>query len=476
MNPQTSQHLEAQQIQTLRAEQLAGLHLLQSPMFELQTLVDQAIVENPVLTTDIDEAPPTSIATEDVDWLDRIMSLPPDQRYIHHKGKNHDVQDVQDFIVNSIEQPQSFQSYMLDQLKLLDLPEEQYQATREVIEHLDEQGYLKTPPADIAMSAQLPLFVIERAIRTVQHMDPAGVGAKDIRERILLKLQREKRQNELIYTVVKNHLDALASNQIPQVAKKMQISIAQLNEILSEIQTIHTDLDFIDHAQNTPFIKPEVVVSIDEHGEPIANVLNDRVPQLYISQSYKKMLKDPHTSAEARHYIQGKIKDAAGFIQSLLLRQSTLKRIADAVVHFQRDFFLKGPSVLKPMTRQQIADICECHTSTVARTVDNKMLACHWGEFMMNKLFSSGVTKQDESIEAPQTLSSSQNDAHEVSTQVILNAIQKIVSDENPLKPLSDEKILKQLTTQGFEVARRTIAKYRDILKIPPSHLRKKFE
>lgn len=467
------QALGQHQIQTLRAEQITGLSLLQMPIFDLQMAVDEMVERNPVLTTDVADAEHPTLSSDDPHWMEEILALPADQRYIHNSNTVAD-DETREFILNSVVQHKSLHEYLQEQCDLLTLSVEQKKAVNIVLEYLDSEGYLKTSFADIEMSTHLPQHVLERALKIVQSLDPPGIGARDSRERLLLKLARAGRRHELIYSVVRDSLDDLAHNRIPQLAEKWKVSVETIYDLRDEIQALRTDLDYCETEEVLPTLSPEVVVTLNAQGEPEARVLNDRLPHVYISSAYKKMLADARTPEDARVYIREKIKDAATFIQSLLQRQSTLKRIADAIVQKQRDYFVEGPEALKPLTRAEIAAMCDCHTSTVGRTVDSKMLECSWGKMMMSQLFTGMVPRKNVEPERV-TENAPTSAADAVGTQVILNAIQKIVDEEPPQKPLSDAKILEILQSQGFTVARRTIAKYREMLHIQPSHLRKTF-
>ena len=328
-----------------------------------------------------------------------------------------------------------------------------------MIGSLDETGYLKTPAAEIAQSVNCTMDEAEQALALVQSFEPPGIAARDLKECLLLQLKAAGSQNQDLIRLIKNHLDDLAHNRLPLIAKKMNITLDHLNELIEELRLLNPHPGNAVTPSTPLYVVPEVIVEKD--GDSFRIVQNDPFSgRLSISDRYMKMLEDPAVSPEDKAYIRSKIADGKLLIHNIDQRKSTIRRIAELIVSTQYDFMKYGAKALKPMTMQQAADKLGLHETTISRAVANKYMQTPVGLFEFKFFFSGGFQSEK---------------GEEVSSHAIKDMIQELVSKEDPAKPLSDSKLSKLLKERGFDVARRTVAKYRDELSIQSSQMRKAY-
>ncbi|HPN84985.1 MAG TPA: RNA polymerase factor sigma-54, partial [Victivallales bacterium] len=259
--------------------------------------------------------------------------------------------------------------------------------------------------------------------------------------------------------LVRHHLDDLAKNRLPQIAKKMKLSMDELSSVVDEIRKLNPSPGRSLVHENPIFVSPEVFV--EKKGDSfVVSTNKDSVPRLRISKTYMGMLDDPNVSREAKAYIRDKIIRAKNVMRSIAQRESTIKRIADVIVDEQYDFFVKGVEFLKPLTMQNVADKLGLHETTVSRAIANKFMQTQHGLFEFKFFFSGGY--QSESGEG-------------MSSKSVIEKIRDMIESEDPELPLSDKDISDALKKDGLNVARRTVAKYREGMGISSSHLRKKY-
>lgn len=448
------------QEQVMTHHQIQALELLSQPVLELQSAINAEIEKNPVLETDFDDEPPQKEQDDD-EWLEKVLKLDEESRYIRGRvaGRvSEEEEERRQHYLDSITEEISFQQSLVEQLKFLDIDDRLRGCCETVISGLDDDGYLKSHPADLAMAAGASMELIEHAIETVQDLEPAGVAAKDLRERLLLQLERKDMAGALAYVAIRDHLDDIGGNRLPQVAKKMGISIDELKGVIEVIQSLSPRL-VAEPVSPHEYIHEEVDI-VEEGGELKVKMNNEYLPSLRISGQYRDLLKSPDTPKETRDYIKDKVRAGVFLINSVLQRQTTIRKIVAAIVEWQSEYFLKGATHMKPMTMAQIAEKAGIHETTVSRAVAGKHLRCKHGLIPMRKFFSTGYEAEDGST---------------VSNNVVKDIIRGMVDKEDSYNPLSDSDIASSLKKQGYNVARRTVAKYRDLLAIPPSNLRRQY-
>jgi RNA polymerase sigma-54 factor len=259
-------------------------------------------------------------------------------------------------------------------LRLADKSPELEKAAELLIGSIDDSGYLRTTLADLATTAQVELPVIEKALALVQTFDPPGIGARDLKECLLLQLERQGRGKGRLAKLVRSHLDEIARNKLPQVAKEMGLGLDELNELLEELRSLNPHPGAAVAPDSPVYVAPEL--SVERVGNDFKIVQNDDAfPRLRISKLYLRLLEDPNTPEETRAYIKNKLNGGKMLIKSLEQRQSTIRRIAEVIVSEQYDFFDKGIEFLKPLTMQQVADKLGLHETTISRAIANKYMS-----------------------------------------------------------------------------------------------------
>lgn len=480
------------QTQVLAPQMQQSLALLQAPILELKALIEQELQQNPVL----EEVPAPAMSQEEerpVSTAYDPTEPPPDVYYdpALEKPSNQPVDDFQaeferlaqidqewremfsdtnvplrsaeveeekrQFMFDSLRSETSLEEFLLEQVRLSNLPEEKYPIAEMIIGNIDDNGYLKATIEELSFSTNVPKEEIEEVLRVIQTFHPPGVGARDLRECLLIQLEQAGRQNSLEYIIVRDHLNELAKHKYIEIAKKLNVPLDDVKEAVKRISLLEPRPGRVFLPDNDIFIVPEVFVEKVD-GEYVVTLNNEYIPHLHISNSYKELMADPNTPPQDKEYIKNKINAGKQLIKSIHHRQQTILNIAKEIVKRQKEFFDKGVAYLKPMTMSQIAEAVGVHETTVSRTVNGKYMQTPQGIFEMKYFFSSGIkTAQGE----------------DVSNKTVKEMIAELFKHEDPKNPLSDQDIVKILAQKGIVVARRTVAKYRAELKILPSHLRK---
>jgi RNA polymerase sigma-54 factor len=296
----------------------------------------------------------------------------------------------------------------------------------------------------------------------IQSFDPPGIGARDLRECLLLQFERLGQQNTLEYRIVNEFMDALGKRRIPEIARGTEQSVDEVQEALERIARLEPRPGRAYAPDNHQYILPEVFVrkSGDDY---VVTTNNEHIPHLRISNTYKDLMAQGGNSAEVRNYIREKIRAGKFLIKSLQQRQQTILNIANEIVSRQREFMAKGVAALKPLTMVQVAQVVGVHETTVSRAVSGKYIQTPQGMFEMKYFFTAGI----------QTASSEGVPTTSMSNTSVKNIIADIFKAEDTAKPLSDQEVVRMLKDKGIVIARRTVAKYRSELNILPSNLRK---
>jgi RNA polymerase sigma-54 factor len=450
------------QEQTMTHQQIQALEMLFLPVLELQAMIDSELEKNPVLETE--ESPELELPAQNDndDWLEQVLKLDEDKRYIRPGSiskYSKDDEEKRHHYLESVTSEKTFQQSLIDQLRFSDLEPKLYNCCEFVISGLDDDGYLTSHPADLAMASGENVDFIAQAVKVVQSLDPPGVAACDLKERLMLQLERKGLLDAPVYRAVKDYLDDIAANRLPAVAKDMGITIPELQEIIKEIQDLNPRL-INEPVSPHEYVQEEVTIS-EENDDLKVKLNNEYLPNLFISKNYRELLSAEDTPQETRDYIKEKLKSGIFLINSIIQRQTTIKKIVDAVVEVQKEFFLNGYESLKPMTMSQVAEKIGIHETTVSRAVSGKYLRCKYGLLAIRDFFSSGYELED---------------GNSVSKNVVKNVIKSLISEENSFSPLSDSQIVTELEKKGYKVARRTVAKYRESMNILPSNLRRQYK
>ncbi|MFA5206578.1 MAG: RNA polymerase factor sigma-54, partial [Lentisphaeria bacterium] len=353
---------------------------------------------------------------------------------------------------------------LLEQLRQTEgLDEDALRIGEEIIGSIDDTGYLRTHLADITIATGCDMAAAEAMLRLIQEFDPPGVGARDPRECLLLQLERRGKKGSLAWQAVAKHLDALAHNQIPRVAAALKITPTRVYDILAELRRLTPYPGTAsDHAPDiNTFITPEIRVTPDPAGGWRVESNREYRPRVRLSTSYLEMLDDPDTPAEVKTWLRQKLLESRQVLRALENREHTLERITHSLLKFQPDYFSsRGPGVLRPLTLDQVAQDLGLHETTISRAIAGKYLDSPGGVVPFRKFFATGIATQEGS---------------KISSQSVKDRLAQLVREEDADQPLADQDLVRMLADQGFKLARRTVAKYREELNIPPSHLRRHY-
>ncbi len=486
--------------QVLAPQLQQSLALLQAPTLELQALVQQEMEQNPVL----EEAPETEMGEErterdsegesaeaiaaadpaeppadlnydpatekdskdpvddfqaelekltqmDQDWRDHFSATNVAQR------STEEDEEKRDFMFASIVQGTSLQENLIGQVRLSELNNGQVSIAELIIGNIDDYGYLKATAAELSTTTGVDQARIEGVLQVIQSFHPPGVGARDLRECLLLQMERKKLKHTLEYKIVRDCFEALGKRRIPEIARVLDRDLDDIQEALERIAHLEPrpGREFLPN--NDAFVLPEVFVTKGDD-DYVVTTNNDHIPHLRISNHYKDLLAQAQSSAEVRNYIREKIRAGKFLIKSLHQRQSTILNIGKEITKRQREFMDRGTPGLKPMTMVQVAEVVGVHETTVSRAVSGKYMQTPHGMFEMKYFFTSGLATTG---------------GEAMSNTSVKEMIDEIFKAENQTKPLSDQEVVVMLQAKGIQIARRTVAKYRAELNILPSNLRK---
>jgi RNA polymerase sigma-54 factor len=493
---QLSQRMQLSQVLAPQLQQ--SLALLQAPTLELKAMVEQELQQNVALEEipdnelemsdresrgDEPETPAAADAAEPPADLafdpatEKPAAEPPDdfqaefekltqvdQEWRDHFSQtntsnsyNQDSEEKRQFMFDSLVAGTSLQETLLEQVRLSDLPEEQRPVAEMIIGNIGNTGYLEASVDELAFSTNIPAEKVGEVLRIVQGFHPPGVAARDLRECLLLQLERAGAGDSTEHIIVRDYMDALGKRRIPEIARGMALEVGQIQAAIARISNLEPKPGRAFMPDDDRYILPEVFVQ-KLGDEFIVTTNNEQIPHLRISNTYKDIMSKADSSAELREYIREKIRAGKFLIKSLHQRQQTILNIGREIVRRQREFMEKGIAYLKPLTMVQVAQEVGVHETTVSRAVSNKYIDTPQGVFVMKYFFTSGI----------QTASGAG-----MSNTSVKDMIADMFRVEDTAKPLSDQEIVKMLVAKGIVIARRTVAKYRTELNILPSNLRK---
>ena len=329
-----------------------------------------------------------------------------------------------------------------------------------LVQYLDTHGMFDEPPAEIAAREGIPDNVLQEALQAVQELDPAGVGAVDLRESLLIQLRRAGETSDALpVRVLQEQWDALVRHRYADAARALGVTEDDVQAAAYRISRLNPDpgSGFAQTERN--IIEPDIVVDADESGRYVARLTGENIPQLELSAEYREMMAEQADKPEVRQYLSRCFKEGREVIRAVAERQATILAVAQAVVARQQVFFRKGRAELRPMRMEDVAADTGLAVSTVSRAVSGKYLRCSHGVYALRSFFAAA-------------LPSGEDDA--VSADAVQQQILRLVQEEDPAHPLSDAALEAALAERGITVARRTIAKYREKLKILPTNLRRR--
>ncbi len=448
-----------------------SMHILQLNVVEIDQLISEEMAINPVLedaslvqSNDVKEIPeqlaeqlPKIRDQENInfeaDWLDNDnvwFSDFFDRGKISQSIEKHNFQET--MITNS----STLQDELMQQFRIMSDNDDDLLIAEQIIGNIAENGYLVTSVEEISQTNSFHLEDVNQVLEIIQSLEPAGIGARDLRECLLIQLRRKGKEDSIEAQIVKDHLKELAAKKYALISSALKLPLPLIKKYALKISALDPKpcRSFANQALS---IVPDVI--LEKAAERYEVTINSKnLPKLSISQLYKKMLKEKKCEKEALEFIKEKLQNAQNLINSLSQREQTLERVAKCIINYQQDFIEKGISNLKPLTLKEVAEKLEVHPSTISRTVANKYMQTPYGTFPLKKFFSQAISTEHGML----------------SNQNIKATIDELVKTEPDSKPLSDQEIVGLLSEKGMVISRRTVTKYRNALKIPPAHLRRK--
>jgi len=477
------QYLAQKLEQRLSPQQIQLMKLLQVPTMELDQRIKQEIEENPALEEGAEEVEDEfdnendDIDTDkddnddDFDISDYLDDDVPDYKT---QANNNSKDDEERVIPLSGEQ--SFQERLTEQLHLLDLDDDQFLIADTIIGNLDESGYLNREVEaivdDLAFSANVMVTEaqVEEVLRLVQELDPAGVGARDLRECLLLQIERKQDGDITKFTakkILQDHFEEFTKKHYDKIQKKLEIEDEDLKEAIDEIIKLNPKPggSMKESAKSMQQVIPDFVIQEFE-GRLELSINGRNAPELKVSREYENMLrsysegaKTSRSDKEALTFVKQKLDGAKWFIDAIRQRQNTLLFTMDAIMNYQKGYFLTGDETnLRPMILKDIADIVSLDISTISRVANSKYVQTGYGVFPLKYFFSESL---------------STDSGEEVSTREVKKILSEAIEGEQKKKPLTDDRLALLLKEKGYNIARRTVAKYREQLNIPVARLRK---
>ena len=459
-----------------------AIRLLQLTRLELVDMISQEMKENPLLE-EVEEGrelaegetpaaeqeegePPAEPehtpevqgngeGTDEFDWENYLenSNLIPFQRQTREDG------DERPSFENFLSKRTTLVDHLQWQLQLSRFTEEENEAGTWIIGNLDEDGYLKISLEGICSETNVPVEVVERVLRKIQQFDPVGIGARDLKECLLIQLEQMSPRDTLAEKIVSEHLSLLKNRNYPAIAKRLGVSLDRVNRSAHLISKLDPKPGKAFGGEVIQEIIPDVYVYKVE-GDYVIYLNDEGVPRLRVNSLYRDILNGSRLTPEGdRKYIQDKLRSALWLIRSIHQRQRTIYKVTKSIIVFQREFLDRGIQFLKPLVLRDVAEDIQMHESTISRVTHNKYVHTPQGIYELKFFFNAGIT-------------STQGET--MASESVKNLVREIIAKEDPRKPYSDEKLVQILQEMNIHIARRTVSKYREMMKILSSNERRK--
>ncbi|MGA2583925.1 MAG: RNA polymerase factor sigma-54 [Tepidisphaeraceae bacterium] len=494
--------------QLLTPRMIQSMEILQLPLMALEERIEQELQNNPVLEMREGDQEPGEIPTEgtepegggeefsegeralvvkenssqseDFDRLAKISEYFENEEFSTNGGVfrqgaaasfDGERDKKMDAMNNTAARGQTLAEHLLGQWAFVECPPAVRKAGETLINHIDAEGYLRVKLEDVQKDSKVQHTIpdLVEALRLIQTLEPAGVGARNVQECLLIQLSAIEDDEEmseghdfpLERALISEHLKDLEMNRYPQISKKLGRPIEEIQRAVKRLARLNPYPGKQIGPSDAPPVTPDAIIYLDEEtGKYEIEMRNDPAPNLYISGMYRKMLKDRSQDKKTREFLSNNVRNARWLIESIEQRKSTIMRVIRAVVDAQKDFFDKGPEFLKPLPMIQVADQLGIHVATVSRAVSEKWIQTPRGVFPLRRFFSGGTTDSE---------------GHDMSWDAVKEKLKTVIENEDKHEPLNDDEIVERMKAQGIDLARRTVAKYRKILNIPTARQRRAY-
>ena len=459
--------IEQAQKLVMTPELIQAIQILQFNTQELEAYVDEQVLVNPILEhqepseSDYAEKTRPKAGEHDFDWSEHFKEKEYDDiSYKQWQYNRHNPENAEYTFEQFVSTDVSLTENLMVQLQFVPMKKGMKMAAKYVIEALDENGYLSQSLEEVADQFHLTVEQAEEVLKVIQGFDPIGVGARDLKECLKIQLRHQGNDDPLLLQVVEEHLEDIANNRLSNIARVLDITVREAQEISDVIRKLEPKpgRQFSGFTE-TRYVIPDVTVEKVD-GEYVVMVNESSTPRLTLSPYYQKMLAESDKESNISQFLTGRLNSAVWLIRSIEQRKQTIYNVVNAVVKYQVDFFEHGPKYLKTLTLKQIADEVGIHESTVSRSINGKYMQSPRGVFEIKYFFTSGV---------------SGSSGEGIASQSIKTLIREIVEKEDPRAPKSDQAMVEILKEKGIDISRRTVAKYRDEMQVPSSSKRKRY-
>jgi RNA polymerase sigma-54 factor len=493
---------ELRQGQILTPRMIQSMEILQLPLQKLEERIEQELQNNPVLELSEGEDEPEFIAdsadskvtersedekslvvkengdgADDFDRLTKLSEYLENEEFStngsYRQASSYDGERDKklDAMNNTVARGMTLQEHLLGQWAFVECPKPVRKAGEAIINYIDAEGYFRTDVEQVIKESKAPLTIpdLQEALRLVQTLEPSGIGARNLRECLLLQLAAlendpdaaDGHDFELERSLITEHLKDLEMNRYPQISKKLGRPMDELKAAVHRLSRLRPYPGKEVGGEDSPSITPDAIIWYDEENDRYEiEMANDPAPNLFISGMYRKMLKNRGCDKKTREFLANNVRNARWLIESIEQRKSTITRVIRAVVDAQREFFDKGPEFLRPLPMILVADQLGIHVATVSRAVSEKWIQSPRGVFPLRRFFSGGTQSAE---------------GEEMSWDAVKEKLKAIIENEDKQNPLNDDDIVAKLKEQGIDLARRTVAKYRKILNIATARQRREF-
>lgn len=473
---------------------IQSMEILQLPVTALLEKIQQELGENPVLElkdpkskdqpadTDFNaDAPLKHDETGDLEF-NRLEELNKD--WDNHFNEEHrisrsSIDELGDkkleAMQNAAQAPLSLQDHLSEQLSYLNLKPDQLALVEFVVSHLDENGYLvqhdrdrnkvlELTAEDLARSYPTPITLgeVEDAIFIVQELEPAGVGARNAKECLLLQIDDDTPHADLVRQIIEHHLEDVGYNRLPLIQKRTGADTKSIEEAIDVLRHLDPKPGAKFAAESTHYVTPDIIVERNDEGGFEIRLTDDWLPSIRISKRYIELAKDKNNDPKTREFLKRKLTSASWLMDAIQQRRRTLTNVTREIINAQRDFLDRGPDFIKPLKMEEIADKVGVHVTTISRAVDDKWVQTPRGVFPLKRFFGGGTVNAIT--------------GESVAWETIKQKLFEIIGLEDKAKPLSDDDIVDKLKEAGLTVARRTVTKYREALNIPSSRQRREWK
>ncbi len=462
-------HLQLRQSQTLAPQLIQSLKMLQMPALRLEQTIRLELATNPMLEeieeleadTNDDEEAEFEVAEDEkdkesddsVDWEEFLFD--DDDGYKIRETR----EQREEILEGSAAQTNNLYHHLTEQLHLLKLTEQEQLIGEYIIGNISPDGYLGISVEEMGVELNIPNENIAEVLEMIKRFDPSGIGARNLRESLMIQFRDKGMEGTLAYRIVDEHISDLERKSILQLSKLMGAQEERIQVALEEIKSLSPAPAHGRFNQGAMPIVPDLIVErIGDEYVVFHN--NSHMPRLRINSSYKQLVKRGNSSSEdTKSYIKQKLEQARWLLNAINQRRTTMIRVMQSIIERQSEFFEKGPAFLKPLIMEDIAQMVDMNVATISRVANSKYVQTPLGVYEIKHFFNSGITRED---------------GTDMSKRSVKQRIREIIEAEPAAKPLSDQEIFRRLNEEGIKLARRTVTKYREELKIPSARLRKR--